>query len=151
MKRCYADKWSSDVLEQVAATCNVAANTKTEHDWELFLNAIHEAAIVLPSLQRTILLLSQEHGLSFADIGRVLNMPHSTVMYSLARAVDVIVDHLKARSLLDMKIRGESKVAQAIYTEQVKETEINANTRFGFYYELEPPWFYHGTNPLMED
>lgn len=150
-KRTYADKWSTDVLEQVASACNVASNAKTEADWELFLNAIYECATALPTTQRAILLLSQEHGLSFSDIGRALNLPHSTVMYNMARAVEIIVEKLKAKSLVDLRVRGESKVAQQIFCEQFRAEEVNAQTRSGFYHGHEPPWFYAGKNLLLDD
>jgi len=150
-KQQYADKWSPDVLEQVAATCNIASNTSSEADWELFLNAIHDAATTLPGNQRAVLLLSQEHGLSFSDIGRVLNMPYSTVMHHLSKAVDIIVEHLKEKSLISMRVRDESKFAHSFYCEHVVTEEHNAATRFGFYYDHEPPWFYEGSNILEDD
>lgn len=151
MKRRYADKWSTDVLEQIAACCNVAAKAHSSSDWELFLNAIYETAVSLPTLPRAILLLSQEHALSCADIGRVLNLPHSTVMHNLSRAIDKIVDELKKRSLIDTTVRGDSKVTEVIYCECLSPEDINAHTRFGFYHDREPPWFYHGPNLLLDD
>ena len=149
MKRRYADKWSTDVLEQIATCCNIAANAKTETDWELFLNAIYEAAVALPNKQRTILLLSQEHGLSFSDIGRAMNIPHSTVMNNLACAVEIIVEHIKKKSLIDITVRKESHAAEQLYCERFTPEAHDAKTRFGFYYDAEPPWFYDGENPLL--
>lgn len=150
MKRRYADKWSTDVLEQIASTCNIASAARTETDWELFLNAIYDAAVALPNKQRMILLLSQEHGLSFSDIGRTMNMAHSTVMNNFASAVEIIVDHVKRKSLIDITVRKESKVAEQLYCERFTPEACNAQTRFGFYYEAEPPWFYD-ENPLLAD
>lgn len=149
MKRRYADKWSTDVLEQIATSCNVASKTKSSSDWELFLNAIYEAAVGLPTLQRAVLLLSQEHALSFADIGRALNLPHSTVVYNLTRAVDKIVEHLQTKSLVDITVRQDSRVAEALYSGRYIPEENNAHTRFGFYHDHEPPWFYAGENILI--
>lgn len=151
MKRRYADKWSTDVLEQVAACCNVASRAKSASDWELFLNAIYETAVGLPTTQRAILLLSQEHALSYADIGRVLNLPHSTVMHNLARAVDRIVAVLKERSLIDITVRNESKVAETMYCEHYVPEAKNEKTRFGFYYHHDQPWYFHGPNLLADD
>jgi hypothetical protein len=149
MKRRYADKWSTDVLEQIATCCNIASTAKTETDWELFLNAIYDAAVALPNKQRTILLLSQEHGLSFSDIGRAMNMPHSTVMNNMTCAVNIIVEHLKHKSLIDITVRGESRVAEQLYCERFTPEAHDAQTRFGFYYDAEPPWFYDD-NPLLD-
>lgn len=151
MKRRHADKWSTDVLEQIAVGCNIAANAKTRSDWELFLNAIYDAAVSLPDNQRAILLLSQEHALSCADIGRALNLPHSTVMHNLAKAVEKIVSVLKKKSLLDIRARTSSKLSAIIYREGYNKEESNAPTRFGFYYEHEPPWFHSGENPLVDE
>lgn len=151
MKRRYADKWSTDVLEQIAACCNVAANLHDSSDWELFLNAIYETSITLPTTQRAILLLSQEHALSYADIGRVLNLPHSTVMHNLGRAVEHIVEVLKKRSLTDTTVRKDSKIAEMMYSEHYVTEDKNAQSRFGFYYDHEPPWFYQGYNLLIVD
>lgn len=151
MRHAYADKWANDVLEQIASSCNIVAKARTETDWELFLNAVYEAAQLLPQTQRAILLLSEEHGLSYADIGRVLNIPLSTVMNNLARAVDIIVDYLRNKSLIDLTTRDEAKIAGIIYSEKFHPEENNAQTRFGFYHGFTPPWFYCGTNPLMDD
>jgi hypothetical protein len=95
-------------------------------------------------------LLSQEHALSCADIGRVLNLPHSTVMHNLSRAVDKIVLELHNRSLIDTTVRKGSKVAEMLYCECFSAEDLeNAQTRFGFYYDREPPWFYQGPNLLI--
>lgn len=140
-----------EVLEQIGAVCNVSANAKNERDWELFLNAIYKAASILPIRQRMILLLAQEHGLSFSDIGRVMNLPHSTVMHNHSRAIDKIVLYLKKLSLINLRVREESKIAEEIYCEKFKPEEHNAKTRFGYYHGYEPPWFYHGANPLFDE
>lgn len=149
MKRRYADKWSTDVLEQIAVSCNVATKAESTSDWELFLNAIYEAAIGLPTMQRAVLLLSQEHALSFADIGRALNLPHSTVVYNLGRAVDKIVGYLQSKSLVDITVRQDSRVSEVLYCGRYIPEENNAHTRFGFYHDHEPPWFYAGENILL--
>lgn len=149
MKRRYADKWSTDVLEQIAACCNVASRAKSSSDWELFLNAIYEAAVSLPTTQRAILLLSQEHALSYADIGRALNLPHCTVVHNLTRAVDKVVSYLQEKSLIDITVRQDSRVAEAMYCGRYVSEEKNAHTRFGFYHDHEPPWFYAGENLLI--
>ena len=148
MKRQYADKWATDVLEQIAVVCNVASNAKTSKDWELFLNTLYDVSNSLPRMQRAILLLSQEHSLSYADIARVLGMPSSTVMYNMKRAIDTIVKKLKKLSLLDMTVRDDSKIARKIYSGVYSEVN-NEKSDTGFYHGEEPPFFYAGENILF--
>ncbi len=151
MKRQYADKWATDVLEQIASACNVATNAKTARDWELFLNTIYKVAVSLPTTQRIILLLSQEHALSYADIGRAMNMPSSTVMYNMTKAIDTIVDKLKDASLLDLTLRDESKIAAKLFSGKCNLEEMNETSRSSFYHGAEPPFFYSGENLLCTD
>jgi len=147
MKRVTADKWSPEVLEKIAAGCHIACNAQNVDDWNLFISAIYDAIQLLPNNQRIILLLSQEHGLSFSDIGRTMNLPHSTVKYNMAQAVKVVVKYLQSRSLVDIKIRERSPLMAAIFGSENEVKDQRSKVVPPEHYDLP---YYYDTNPLHE-
>jgi len=149
-KRVYSHKWDISILEQVAANCNIMASAQTEKDWELFLEAIYEGIQILSSRQRTVLLLSQEFGLSFVDIGRVLNIPLSTVIGNLKAAIERLVFILRSRSLT-RKDMFNCKALQKIYTGTIDLKECSHEpAEFEFLDRYQPP-FFHPRNYLQDD
>ena len=145
MKRVVADKWSPEVLERIAAGCKIASNAQVVEDWNLFLSAIYDALSLLPNNQRIIFLLSQEHGLSFSDIGRTMNLPHSTVKYNMNRAVNIIVGYLEAKSLVDVCVKEKSGVMREIFGGRVEDKVSRVVPPD--HYDLP---FYYDRNPLQE-
>lgn len=149
-KRVYCDKWDVTILEQVAASCNIAANARTETDWQLFLRAVYDGIGLLSPKQRAVILLSQEFGLSFVDISRVLNITMSMTVRTLQAAVDKLVFFLKSRSLT-RKDLFDSKAMQLIYTELIDLEDVaNEPADFEFLERYHPPWFYD-KNYLFEE
>ena len=149
-KRVYSHKWDISILEQVAASCNIATSAQTEADWKIFLESIYEAIQILTQKQRTVLLLSQEFGISFVDIGRVMGIPLSTVIGTLRAAIDRVTFTLKSRSLVD-KGTFNCKALQKIYTGQLDLKECaNESPEFEFLDRFAPPYFYP-RNYLWDD
>lgn len=145
MKRVVADKWSPEVLERIAAGCKIASNAQTIDDWNLFLSAIYDSISLLPPNQRIIFLLSQEHGLSFSDIGRTMNLPHSTVKYNMMRAVGVVVEFLEKRSLMDTRIKDKSPLMREIFSGYCEDKSSRIVSPD--HYDLP---YYSDSNPLQE-
>ena len=100
-KNLYCHKWDTTILEQVAHDCAVTSKARTMEDWEIFLTAIYKAIDLLTSDQRVVLLLSQEIGLSYVDIARIMGKPLSTVVGLLKQAINKITFVIKSRSVSD--------------------------------------------------
>ena len=140
-KRQYAHKWATDVLEQVAAACNIASSSQNEADWQLFLTAIYDSIGILTYDQRITLLLSQEVGLSYVDIARILGKPISTIIGLLKVAINKVTFFIKARSLTKSS-RYNCKALQLIYDEQfVPEEYAHGTSDFEFLDQYAAPFF----------
>lgn len=59
-----------------------------------------EAVAALPANQQEAFRLKFEHGLTYRDIGRVMNMPLSTVNYTIAQALTAV--RARLRGALDL-------------------------------------------------
>lgn len=141
-KNVSSDKWSTQVLEQVAAACNAPSTARTTQDWNLYLEAISDALGVLTEKQRVILLLSQEFGISFVDIGRVFKMPNSTVIATLDAAIERVAAFLKARSLASKNLFA-CKLFQKIYNGHIHVEELNHEPQnVDITDRVQPIWFY---------
>ena len=140
-KNVYCNKWSTEVLEQVAASCNIASNAQNDPDWNLFLSAVYDGIMLLTDKQRITLLLSQEHGLSLVDIARTMNMPISTVLAHIRAAIDKLVFYLKSRSLVKKDL-FTCKAMELIYTHTLcMEDCANEPADFEFLDKYAPPFF----------
>lgn len=140
-KNVYCNKWSPDVLEQVAYSCNIASNSQNVADWQIFLTAIYESIGVLSYDQRVILLLSQEVGLSFVDIARITGKPISTIIGLLKVAIQKVTFFIKARSLTNTR-QFDCKALQMIYDEHfVPEEYANGSADFEFLDQYAAPHF----------
>jgi hypothetical protein len=141
-KGVYLHKWDISILEQVAASCNIAAKAQLKSDWDIFLEAVYDAIRILSHKERTILLLSQEVGIPLIDIARILDMPRSTTLVTMQGAVDKIVFFLKSRSLTRKDI-FDSKAMQLIYSESVDLEELDHDPEHvGVHHKYPTPWFY---------
>ena len=100
-KQTYSHKWDISILEQVAYDSNIASRAKTVGDWDIFLTAIYESIGVLTQEQRIVLILSQEVGLSYVDISRIMGKPLSTVVGLLRQSIKRVCLVIKSRSLAD--------------------------------------------------
>ena len=148
-KRTYAHKWNVDILEQVAYACNIASNSQNDQDWELFLSAVYDAIGVLSYDQRIVLLLSQEVGISFVDIARILGKPISTIIGLLKVAINKVSFYIKARSLTHKGV-FDCKALQSIYDEQFNPEEYaNGSADFEFLERYSAP-YYSPRNFLIE-
>ena len=140
-KGVYLHKWDIGILEQVAASCNIASNTRLRDDWDIFLNAIYDSIQMLSHKERVILLLSQEVGIPLIDIARILSMPRSTTLVTMQGAIDKIVFFLKSRSLV-RKDMFDSKAMQLIYSEMVDLEEMDHDPEHvGIAQKHPEPWF----------
>lgn len=141
-KGVYLHKWDVSILEQVAASCNIAAKTELQGDWDVFLQAIYDSIQMLSHKERVILLLSQEVGIPLIDIARILDMPRSTTLVTMQGAIDKIVFFLKSRSLV-RKDLFDSKAMQLIYNEMVDLEELEHDPEHvGISQKYSAPWFY---------
>ncbi len=64
-----------------------------------------EAVAALPANQQEAFRLKFEHGLTYRDISRVMNMPLSTVNYTIAQALNAVRTRL--RGTLDLPRANE--------------------------------------------
>lgn len=102
------ERWATDALERIGAKCSLISNAKSASDWALFLNCIYEAVTTLTTLQRTILLLSQEFGIPRREVARIVGMDPSLVHAQYNRAVDKVVEFVKSRNLMKpLSVVGE--------------------------------------------
>lgn len=141
-KGVYLHKWDIGILEQVAASCNIAAKAELKGDWDVFLQAVYDSIQMLSYKERIILLMSQEVGIPLIDIARILDMPRSTTLVTMQGAIDKIVFFLKSRSLV-RKDMFESKAMQLIYSEMVDLEELDHDPEHvGISQKYHEPWFY---------
>ena len=139
-KSVYFHKWDIGILEQVGHNCESVSKAKTIADWEIFLTAIYKAIDVLSTDQRVVLLLSQEVGLSYVDIARILGKPLSTVVGLLKRAIHKVTFVIKSRSLSDGSYN--CKALNKLFAAQSKAASkevIHEPPEFEFIDELTQP------------
>lgn len=140
-KNTYAHKWDASILEQVAYACNIASSSQNEADWQLFLSAIYDAIKILTYDQRIVLLLSQEVGLSYVDIARILGKPISTIIGLLKVAINKVTFFIKSRSLTKSS-KFNCKALQLIYDEHFAPEEYaNGTADFEFLDRYAAPFF----------